>query len=110
MRMALLHRRAAHEYEAGAGAQLLDVPSAAVAHPGLQAAYKLINEWCEWSLERHTTFNPFRHKLAAFVVSLPVAFARTGHHGAQRTHAPVCLEAAALVNDRLTRALGQAGK
>src|SRR3954447_23476451 len=34
MRMTLLHRRAAHHDEAAAGAQVLDIPAAAIAHAG----------------------------------------------------------------------------
>src|SRR5262245_60069075 len=50
MRMALLHRRRAHQDEAAAGAQFLDVPGPAVSHAGPQSPHQLIHEWRQRSL------------------------------------------------------------
>src|SRR5437870_3107893 len=44
MRMALLYRGRAHRDEASAGPQFLNVPGAAVAHPGPQAPHHLVDE------------------------------------------------------------------
>src|SRR5438105_1488618 len=44
MRMTLLHRRGAHLNEAGAGAQILDGPRAAVPHAGPQTPHQLSDE------------------------------------------------------------------
>ena len=43
-------------------------------------------------------------------VALAVAIAGPGPHRPQRTHAAIGLEGAALVDDRLSRALGQPGQ
>src|SRR5947209_19558894 len=110
MWMTLLHRGRAHEDEARPGAQFFNVPGAAVAHPGPQPAYQLVDERGQGALVGHTSLDAFGHQLVPAVLALAVAVLGAGHHGADRAHAVVRLEAASLVDDELTRALRQAGQ
>src|SRR5207249_8699780 len=106
MRMALLHRRRAHLDEASAGPQFLNVPGAAIAHARSQPADKLVDERRQVPLVRHSPLDAFGHQLAAGAeVLLAVAVARTLTHGADRAHAAIGLEAAALEQDGLPGAL-----
>src|SRR6266511_5658488 len=108
MRMALLHRGRAHRDEAAPRAQLLDVPGPTIPHPGTEPADQLIDEPRQRPLVRDTPLDALGHQLVALAVPLTVAVLRAGHHGPQRAHAAVRLEAASLVENRLPRALGQA--
>src|SRR5260370_14838744 len=110
MWMTLLHRRLAHLDEARAGAQLLDVPGAAVAHPRPKSADELIDERGQRPLVRHPALDALRHQLVPPAVALTVAVLRAGDHGADGPHPAIHLEAASLVDDRLPRALGQPGQ
>src|SRR5262245_46035015 len=110
MRMALLHAGRAHQDEPRARAQLLDVPGAAVAHARPQPADELVDERPQRPLVGHPALHTLRHQLVpAGPAVLAVALLRAGDHGADRAHPAVDLETAPLVDDRLPRALRQAG-
>src|SRR5262249_36983772 len=75
-----------------------------------EPADQLVDERRQVALVGDAALDPLGDQLAAVGLALPVAVARAGAHGAQRAHPAVGLEAAALVDDRLPRALGQAGE
>ncbi len=92
------------------------VRASAVAHAGAQAAHELVDHRGHAALVRDAAFDAFRHELfrtvsafeIEFVLEVPIAAAAA--HGAERSHAAVFLEAAALEQDHLARALVRAGK
>src|SRR5262245_24873195 len=79
MRMALLHRRPAHLDKASARPQLLNVPSAAIAHARSQPAHELIDERPQRPLVRHAPFHAFRHELVPWPVRLAISILRAGY-------------------------------
>src|SRR5213593_373325 len=94
--------------------QLGDVGAAAVAHSRAQAADQLMNHRGHAALVRHAALDPLRHQLLArcgrcraleieVVLEIPIAAAAA--HRADRPHAAVLLEAAALIQDQLARTL-----
>ena len=94
--------------EPGALAQFLEVGCANISHAGLEAAHELENDIGERSLVWDAAFNTLCHQFAGTI--LAVAVARAFLHGADRAHAAVGLEAAALEMDRLARAFAGAGE
>ena len=94
-----------------------DVGAAAVAHAGAQAADQLMDHRGDAALVRDAAFDAFRHQLLAGLgvgveieLVLEVAVAAAAAHRAERAHAAVFLEAAALIEDHLARALVGAGE
>src|SRR5262249_44840411 len=99
--------------------QLLDRPAATVAHAGAKAADQLVDHRSQAAFVRDTAFDAFGHELVAAVAGgggwnlefvLEVAIAAAAPHGANRAHAAVLLERAALIQDDFTRALVGAGE
>ena len=93
------------------------VRAAAVAHAGAQAADQLVHHRGDAAFVRDAPFDPFRHQLLACTPAglevelvLEVAVAAAAAHRADRPHAAVLLEAAALVQNQLARALVGARK
>src|SRR6185436_1152472 len=95
---------------------------AAVAHAGAQAAHQLVHDHRHAALVLHASFDALGHELfhvrlaggtgAAFEleVVLEVAIAAAAAHRANRAHAAIFLEGAALIEDQLARALIGTGK
>src|SRR5262245_5207530 len=100
--------------ELGVALERGDVRGAAVTHPGSNSANQLVNDHRDAALMRHAPFDAFGHELfrCAFAggtrpaleleVVLEVAIAAAFAHGANRPHAPILLERAALIQDQLT--------
>ena len=91
--------------------------AAAVAHAGAQAADELVDHRGDAALVRDAALDAFGHELLGAVavgveveLVLEVAVAAAAAHRAERSHAAVLLEAAALVQDDLARALVGAGE
>ena len=91
--------------------------AAAVAHAGAQAADQLMDHRGDAAFVGDAPFDAFRHQLLAapraaveVELVLEVAVAAAAAHRADRAHAAVLLEAAALVEDHLARALVGAGE
>ena len=94
-----------------------DVRAAAVAHAGAQPAGQLVDHRRDAALVGDPSFDAFRHQLlAGFGVGievefvLEVAIAAAAAHRAERAHAAILLEAAALIQDQFARALVGAGE
>ena len=91
--------------------------AAAVAHAGAQAADELVNHRRDAALVRDAALDPLGHELLGRLrvrieieLVLEVAVAAAAAHRAERSHAAVFLEAAALVENHLARALVGAGE
>src|SRR6476620_9464089 len=92
-----------------------DVRRSAIAHAGAQAADELMNHRGDRALVLHAALDPLRHQLVAAAgveieLVLEVAVAAAAAHRADRAHPAILLEAAALVDDHLARALVGAGE
>src|SRR6266568_1961392 len=66
------------------------------------------DQTAERTLMGYAAFHPFRHGLAAFGRVLEIAVAGARFHGAERTHAAIGLERAALVENGFSRRLFRA--
>ena len=108
--MAFLQARSCDADKLPLPAQVLDGRRAAVTHAGAQAAHQLIDRIGQWSLIRHATLHAFRHQLLVGLLEIAVAGAVGLCHGAQAAHAAVHLEAAALIDFHISRALVHTGK
>ena len=87
--------------------------AAAVAHAGLQAADQLVDDEGQRALVRHAALDAFGHELHLLqlvVLEVAVAAALALAHRFERAHAAVELVGAALVENRLARALFGAGE
>ena len=92
--------------------------AAAIAHARLQPAHHLVHDHRHRSAIRHAAFDAFRHQACPAGSSrrqrrhlgrgisvgvLEIALARALRHRAQRSHAAIRLEGAALIQDQLAR-------
>src|SRR5579884_2171552 len=93
--------------EPGLFLQLAQIGGAAVAHPAAQAADQLLHHGRQRPAVGHARLDSLGDVFAA---ALAVAVGRTGFHGAERAHAAVGLEGAALVEDRLAGSFFGAGQ
>ena len=84
-------------------AKFFDGRLAAVSHARTQAALHLIDDLGDGAAVRDPSFNALGHELLGPLLEVAVAGAR--RHRRERTHAAVHLEAAALIEFDLTRAL-----
>ena len=90
----------------GAGAQIVDVGRAGIAHRRLDAADELVNDILGGALVGHLTFDPFGHQLERILdILLEIAIRAAPRHGAHRAHAAIALVGAALVEKGLARRL-----
>src|SRR5262245_19844780 len=93
-----------------------NVLRAAVAHSCAQTADELIDQACDAAFVRDAAFDGLRPGVVGAArrveleLVLEVAVAAAAAHGADRPHAAVLLEAAALIEDQLARALVGAGE
>src|SRR5262245_26427722 len=101
-----------HTDETGLALQARNVGAPAVAHAGAQAAHELVARGRDAALVRDAPLDAFRYQLLRGVgvrveieLVLEVAIAAAAAHRAERTHPAVLLEAAALVENHLARAL-----
>src|SRR5262245_52654467 len=84
--------------------ELFDARRAAVPHSGPKTADQLLHDAREASLVRDPPLDPFRDKLRGVHLLLEVPILGRVAHRAERAHAPVGLERAALVENRFARA------
>src|SRR5207249_862064 len=104
--VALLQAGGGDAHEARARLQLADAGGAAVAHPCAQAAYELLHHGRERPFVRNHALDALGDELARLPFELlEVPVARAFLHRADRAHAAVALERAALAQDQLTGAL-----
>src|SRR6266704_3633848 len=90
--------------------QLAKIGGAAISHSAAQAAGKLIDEAAERPFVGHAPLHALGHGLSAVRCLLRVTVRRPGFHGAERTHAPVRLEGAPLIENGFAGRLFGAGK
>ena len=105
--------RGGHAHEFRLAPQLGEAPAAGVAHAGLQSADELIDDAPQRAFVRHAPFDPLGDELVGFapvVLKIPVAAALPVAHGFQRPHPAILLVGAALIQNRLARALLGAGE
>src|SRR6185369_15958883 len=95
--------------------QVVERPRADVAHAGAEAADELLDDEGERALVGHAALDALGHELHAELgallvlhVAVPAAFALA--HRFEGAHAAIELVGAALVQDRLARALLGAGE
>src|SRR3990170_2428772 len=109
--VALAHAGRGNANQPRVALQRRDVLAAAIAHAGPQTTDELIDEPRDAAFVRHAALDAFRHELVGaagrvqieFVLEIPIAAATA--HGADRPHAAVLLETAALIQNQLARAL-----
>src|SRR3954447_21296508 len=89
-----------------------NVGAAAVAHSGAQPPHELVNHRRDAPFVCDASLDPFGYQLLAsrgiriqIELVLEIAVAAAAAHGADRSHAAILLEAAALVQNHLARAL-----
>src|SRR5512139_799272 len=88
------------------GTERLQVLAARIPHARLQAADELVHARSEGPLGGYAPLDPLGHELRfLLLMGLEIAVLASPLHGADGTHAPVGLVGAALVQDRLARAL-----
>ena len=90
--------------------KILQIGGAAIAHAAAQAADKLIDQPAERTFVGDLAFDSFGHGLAALGGFLRVAIGRAGLHRAERAHAAIGLERAALVENRFAGGFLGAGE
>src|SRR5688572_1146250 len=104
VRFAQTHGGRAHETRLGA--QVVDGAAAGVAHAGLEPADQLVDRLRQRAAIRDAPLDPLGDQLGvAGHLALEVPVAAAGAHRADRSHAPVHLVAAPLVQDDLARRL-----
>src|SRR5204863_10181944 len=96
--------------DAGIALQRRDGGAAAIAHAGAQPPYELMNHRGDAAFVGNAPFDAFRHQLLATAgaarrveleIVLKIAVAAAAPHRADRSHAAILLEAAALVENQL---------
>src|SRR4051794_15256983 len=110
MALAQTGGRDAHELR---GLHVVDGPRAAVAHRLAQPADELVDDRRDGALVRDAPFDPLGHELLDVLdVALEVTVARGAAraHRAERAHAAVLLEALALLQHDVPRALVRPGE
>ena len=65
MRVVLPDRRWRYTDKLRVRTQFLDITRPHVTHPSSQTSHQLVGVIAEWSLERYSTLDPFRHQLVA---------------------------------------------
>ena len=110
MRMVLPNRRGRDLDEFAIPPQFVNRPCSHVTHACSQSTDQLVQIIAQRSFERHTTFDTLRDKLACLSAFLSVPVATSFHHRAHGTHPPIGFEGSTLVQDDLSRTLGQACK
>src|SRR5712691_12855592 len=86
-------------HEPGALLQFRERRRAAIAHAASQPSHELVHQGAKLPLVRHAAFDALRDGLAALGAFLRVPVGGTRLHGAQRTHAAICLERTPLVEN-----------
>src|SRR5579862_404357 len=119
MDVALPQSRAGDAHEPRLGLQLLDAPTADVAHPRTQAAYQLIHHGFQRAAIGYAPLNALRHKFSqpisrvplaihhalgplgqlALSRSLEVPLSAALRHRRKRAHAAISLERPALIQN-----------
>src|ERR1017187_5505999 len=90
------------------GLQFGDAAGAAVSHAGSQAAHQLIDQLGERPFGGHAAFDAFGNHLGVGILGIAVEAGFAGR--AERAHAAISLERAALIENGLARALVGTGE
>src|SRR5580692_3972315 len=96
--------------ELAAFLKLGEIGRATVTHAAAQTADELVYQAGERAFVGNLAFDAFWNRLAAFRAFLRVAIRRTRFHGAQRAHAAIGFESAALIQNRFARRFFGAGE
>ena len=111
--MGFFHPGRGDLHERGLGAHLGDVVAAGIAHRGSKAADKLMHDTAERAFVGHAAFDAFRDQLLDFfrrVLEVAIGTALVAAHRAQRAHAAIGLERAALIQLDFARRFFGAGE
>src|SRR5260370_9062331 len=108
--VALTETSGGEAHDPGLRLEFFQVGDAAVTHSAAKPGDELLHQTAERTLMGYAAFHPFRHGLAALGRVLEIAVAGARFHGAERTHAAIGLERAALVENGFSRRLFRARK